>query len=85
MPRVVVAQASATLQRLEAAERDKDTQSTLFELPSGEPSSALEPEVSSSLEVWLQELRELDPDELSPKQALELVYRWVLNAKACDG
>ncbi len=68
MPQVVVRQARAALEALESRDRAHDAQVDLFELP---PPAAL-PQEASPLE---QALDEIDPDTLSPRDALAALYR----------
>jgi DNA mismatch repair protein MutS len=67
MPLAVLRQARATLEALEAKAREADAQIDLFApppaLPVAEPSAAE------------RELARIDPDRLTPKEALDALYR----------
>lgn len=69
VPRQVVARARAVLDRLESEER---AHARLDDLPLFAASAAPEPAVPSRVE---SALAELDPDALSPREALEALYR----------
>ncbi|MBL8348963.1 MAG: DNA mismatch repair protein MutS [Burkholderiaceae bacterium] len=68
MPAALIRQARATLEALEAHQRAGDLQVDLFAPP---PEAAAAPE-PSAVEAALAAI---DPDALSPREALELVYR----------
>ena len=68
MPASLVRQARATLEALEARSNAADDQFDLFAAPPAPPAA---PEPSA----LLQALADLDPDQLSPRDALEAVYR----------
>ncbi|UUX97617.1 DNA mismatch repair protein MutS [Aquabacterium sp. J223] len=70
MPGPVLRQARAALETLEAAGRRDDPQVDLFAAPA-EP-AVTEPAVPSRL---LQELAALNPDAMSPREALDALYR----------
>ena len=67
MPSAIVRQARAALDALEAQQRDADAQVDLFAAPAAAP--AVTP---SALE---DALADLDPDSLSPREALDALYR----------
>ncbi len=67
MPSAIVRQARAALDALEAQQRDADAQVDLFAAPAATP--AVTP---SALE---DALADLDPDSLSPREALDALYR----------
>jgi len=69
MPAPLVRQARATLEALEAQQRAQQAQVDLFAAP---PPAADVPATPSLLE---RELHDIDPDTLSPRQALEALYR----------
>jgi DNA mismatch repair protein MutS len=69
MPAPLVRQARATLEALEAQQRAQQAQVDLFAAP---PPAADVPASPSLLE---RELHAIDPDTLSPRQALEALYR----------
>lgn len=68
MPAVLVRQARATLEALEAQQRSADAQIDLFAAPPPLPEAA-EP---SAVEAALADI---EPDTLSPREALEALYR----------
>jgi DNA mismatch repair protein MutS len=68
MPAALLRQARATLQALEAQQRDGNAQVDLFALP---PAVAQAPE-STALDAALAAI---DPDKLSPREALDALYR----------
>ena len=68
MPAALVRQARATLEALEAQQRAGDAQVALF----AEPPAHLSAPEPSAIEAALQAI---DPDALTPKQALEALYR----------
>jgi DNA mismatch repair protein MutS len=67
MPAGLIRQARATLEALEIQQRSHDSQFDLFEAPPPPPIQ-LRSEVEESL-------AEIDPDTLSPKEALDALYR----------
>lgn len=67
MPAGLIRQARLTLEALEAQQRAHDTQFDLFETPPPPP-----PQLRSEVEHALDEI---DPDTLSPKDALDALYR----------
>ncbi|MFQ6550885.1 DNA mismatch repair protein MutS [Aestuariibius insulae] len=72
LPEAVVARARAVLETLEEGERDKDRTTLiddlpLFSVPAAAPAKAEPSEVEAAL-------REVDPDGLSAREALELIY-----------
>jgi DNA mismatch repair protein MutS len=67
MPAGLIRQARATLEALEIQQRSHDSQFDLFEAPPPPPVQ-LRSEVEESL-------AEIDPDTLSPKEALDALYR----------
>lgn len=67
MPSGLIRQARLTLEALEAQQRAHDTQFDLFETPPPPP-----PQLRSEVEHALDEI---DPDTLSPKDALDALYR----------
>ncbi len=80
VPPTVIRAAGALLQRLEARARETDDQFDLFAPPpepAGEvPGEEALPKVhaSGSAELLLARLSEVDPDQLTPREALELLY-----------
>jgi DNA mismatch repair protein MutS len=72
VPREIIAAARRTLQQLEAQSAlnvDRGARSPQVELPLPLPGA-------HSLDAWLARLAALDPDTLTPRAALELVYEW---------
>ena len=67
MPAAIVRQARAALDALEAQQRDTDAQVDLFATPPTAPTAT-----PSALE---DALADLDPDSLSPREALDALYR----------
>jgi DNA mismatch repair protein MutS len=67
MPAAIVRQARAALDALEAQQRDTDVQVDLFAAPPTAPTAT-----PSALE---DALADLDPDSLSPREALDALYR----------
>ena len=67
MPAAVVRQARGALDALEAQQRDARAQVDLFAAPAASPTTA-----PSLLE---DALADLDPDSLSPREALDALYR----------
>jgi DNA mismatch repair protein MutS len=73
LPAAVIARARAVLDQLEAGERGSDAASLVDDLPlfsAAQPASE-EPEPDAALGL----LDEISPDDLSPRQALEQLYR----------
>ncbi|HEV6969075.1 DNA mismatch repair protein MutS [Roseateles sp.] len=75
MPASLVRQARATLEALEARSNAADDQFDLFAAPPAPPAA---PEPSA----LLQALEKVDPDALSPREALEALYQLKALAKA---
>ena len=71
LPKSVIARAEQVLQKLEKSEVRK-TGNAVDDLPLFQSTVLIAPQANSELENLL---RELSPDELTPKQALDLVYR----------
>jgi DNA mismatch repair protein MutS len=68
MPPALVRQARATLEALEAHQRAGDAQVDLFAAPPAAPAAAPPSEAEEAL-------RALDPDTLTPREALDALYR----------
>ncbi len=69
MPKAVIQRARTRLQELEnAALRHAESQMPQLSLP-------LSPEPASENAVLVEAVEELNPDELTTKQALDLLYR----------
>jgi DNA mismatch repair protein MutS len=71
LPGKVVARARAVLRALEARAREGGPRALEDELPLFSSAAAAPEPEPSAVEVRLREVR---PDELSPREALELVY-----------
>jgi DNA mismatch repair protein MutS len=67
MPSSVIRQARAALEALEARQREGDAQVDLFAPPPAAPAPASSPLADA--------LADLDPDTLTPRQALDALYR----------
>jgi DNA mismatch repair protein MutS len=79
VPRSVITQARKHLDRLEQdAARAASPQLGLFDLP---PKPANQPE---ELDPLREQLAELDPDSLSPREALDVLYQLRALARAAD-
>jgi DNA mismatch repair protein MutS len=72
VPKPIITQARKKLSQLEALQ-DNGNQQDLFSM--GESTLTETPEFSMEPNVIEQAVRELDPDSLSPKQALEALYQ----------
>jgi len=72
MPAGLVRQARATLEALEAQQRLGQAQVDLFAAPAPAPAPAANDSAPSEIE---QALDAIDPDTLSPREALEALYR----------
>ncbi len=70
VPRAVLRQARRTLERLEQASLERGGQADLF---AGGGAAAPEPE--PAVDPLREALGQVNPDELSPREALELLYR----------
>jgi len=68
MPASLVRQARATLEALEAKAGEGEAQIDLFAVPP-------EPAVAAATSPALEALQDLDPDALSPREALEALYK----------
>jgi DNA mismatch repair protein MutS len=83
MPAAVVRHARSALEGLEARQREGQAQADLFALGDRPPAhEALESIATlgaaadaGTLPEWAAELQAIDPDTLSPRAALELIYR----------
>ncbi|HXD04932.1 MAG TPA: DNA mismatch repair protein MutS [Burkholderiaceae bacterium] len=72
MPGTLLRQARATLEALETQQREADAQIDLFAAPPAQPApQALDGALASLADA----LREIEPDTLSPRDALEALYR----------
>ena len=80
VPAAVIRVAGALLQRLEARSREADNQFDLFAPPaetaaeSPDRDGALELPPTGQSHLMLARLAQIDPDQLSPREALELLY-----------
>ncbi len=76
LPGSVVARAGAILKGLEKSERDRPTRARIDDLPLFASLTAAEPEPLPQPEDGLGRLLdELDPDAMSPREALDALYR----------
>ncbi|MFV8756315.1 DNA mismatch repair protein MutS [Nannocystaceae bacterium ST9] len=87
LPAGVLRRAQRILERLEAQERAApSTQLDLFAPRPGEPAETPASASASGLGEHeaglLDELRECDPDRLSPREAHDLLYRWVARLRS---
>ncbi len=72
MPASLVRQARATLEALEAKAGEGQAQIDLFAPP---PAAPEPPPVSQATSALSQAINDVDPDTLTPREALDLVYR----------
>lgn len=72
MPASLVRQARATLEALEAKASAGEAQIDLFAAP---PEPVVEAAVAAETDAALKALHDLDPDALSPREALDALYR----------
>lgn len=81
MPKPVIARANEVLSRLENQDRTKNTPDALDDLPlfftSQDAKHVSQPNDSKTqaTNVLIEELEKLNPDDLTPKAALELLYK----------
>ena len=77
LPPPVVARAKAVLAKLEAQDRDQTARALADDLPLfAVPSrAAAEPAPPSEAEQLMGAVKALHPDEMSPREALEALYR----------
>jgi DNA mismatch repair protein MutS len=73
LPDVVIERAKAVLNQLESGDNSHKTQRLIDDLPLFQQGT--KPEPNSSLNAVVSELKEINPDDLTPKQALEALYR----------
>ncbi len=85
LPAPVIARAREVLAALEAGERGQAPKAVIDDLPlfSAAAAAAAEPASAPAAAPVLDALAQVDPDSLTPRAALELVYR--LRALADDG
>ena len=76
LPPTVVARAKSVLAKLEANDRGQTTRALVDDLPLfAVPSrAAAEPQPPSEAEELVAALGKLDPDEMSPREALDALY-----------
>ena len=74
IPQTVINRATEVLEKLENNDQDGKTQTLIDELPlfNISPSNLVKPDTTSSVEI---ELKSIHPDELTPKDALSLIYK----------
>jgi DNA mismatch repair protein MutS len=83
MPAAVLKDARTRLEALEARQREALAQSDLFAVPAAAPPAPATPPTAGH-EV-LEALATIDPDSLSPREALEALYQLKAHAKAASG
>ncbi|MDA9329332.1 DNA mismatch repair protein MutS [bacterium] len=74
IPQAVINRATEVLEKLENNDQGGKTQTLIDELPlfNISPSNLVKPDTTSSVEI---ELKSIHPDELTPKDALSLIYK----------
>ena len=74
IPQTVINRATEVLEKLENNDQGGKTQTLIDELPlfNISPSNLVKPDTTSSVEI---ELKSIHPDELTPKDALTLIYK----------
>ena len=74
IPQTVINRATEILEKLENNDQGGKTQTLIDELPlfNISPSNLVKPDTTSSVEI---ELKSIHPDELTPKDALSLIYK----------
>jgi len=74
IPQTVINRATEVLEKLENNDQGGKTQTLIDELPlfNISPSNLVKPDTTSSVEI---ELKSIHPDELTPKDALSLIYK----------
>jgi len=74
IPQTVINRATEVLEKLENNDQGGKTQTLIDELPlfNISPSNLVKPDTTSSVEM---ELKSIHPDELTPKDALSLIYK----------
>lgn len=74
IPQIVINRATEVLEKLENSDQGGKTQTLIDELPLFNivPSSIVNPDTTSTIE---KELKSIHPDELTPKDALSLIYK----------
>ena len=74
IPQTVINRATEVLEKLENNDQGGKTQTLIDELPLFiiSPSNLVKPDTTSSVEI---ELKSIHPDELTPKDALSLIYK----------
>jgi DNA mismatch repair protein MutS len=76
LPSPVIARAKAVLAKLEAQDRGQTARALADDLPLfAVTSRAAEPTPPSEAEQLLEAVKALHPDELTPREALEALYR----------
>ena len=77
LPAPVVRAAAQVLEALESQSRADDAQIDLFaEAAAPTDPAPGEPAADPALQAVAEALQALRPDELSPREALDLIYRW---------
>ena len=73
LPSMVVKNAQKRLDQLEAEKRAMTAQVDLFDMPAESDQEA--PANAEHVNLILEKLNEIDPDELSPREALQLIFQ----------
>lgn len=74
LPQAVIARAGEILENLEAGEQSSALSKLADDLPLFQASPQLAPAKSSEPSALIEALRDIHPDELTPKEALEALY-----------
>jgi DNA mismatch repair protein MutS len=87
LPEAVVARARAVLDQLENADRAKPVRAMIDDLPLFSATIAARPMQRAEASPALEALRAINPDELSPREALQRLYelRAMAGASSSDG
>ena len=74
IPQTVIRRATEVLEKLENADQGGKTKAIINELPlfNTNPNNMMKPEGSSQIE---EQIKDIHPDELTPKDALALIYK----------
>ena len=86
LPRPVIARAGDVLQRLEAGDQHRPAEDLVDDLPLFSAARAEAPPAATAEPSPLAEaLKDLHPDDMSPREALEALYRLKALAAETDG
>jgi DNA mismatch repair protein MutS len=75
LPQAVISRAQTVLEKLETGEQSSVVRDLAEDLPLFSVHAQREAPAAARPEPALESLREVDPDDLTPREALELVYR----------